>query len=272
MAGGEVRTPTVLWAQRKDRLFLTIDLPNVEAPKIHVADEGTLSFAARAGTSEHDKRDYAVELQFLHRVNAKDSKISVGSRNVVVMVMKAEEARRRPGKKRRAFGFCFFFSATTHANPSDRPMRFVPRRHVARAVVVDDPMSPPFHRRSTLGFETPTCTAVHDLRGRRVRAPPRSRQSVHRLGVFLGRGTRVVRVVGFLLVSLLPVASAAVLVFLRRRRFVHIRVTTCARPCGSHSGPHWPRLLKAPGKVPHVKTDFNKWVDEDEEDEMERGA
>ena len=39
-----------------------------------------------------------------------------------------------------------------------------------------------------------------------------------------------------------------------------------------NSGPHWPRLLKAAGKVPHVKTDFNKWVDEDEEDEMERGA
>ena len=27
-----------------------------------------------------------------------------------------------------------------------------------------------------------------------------------------------------------------------------------------NSGPHWPRLLKAAGKVPHVKTDFNKWV------------
>ena len=39
-----------------------------------------------------------------------------------------------------------------------------------------------------------------------------------------------------------------------------------------NSGPHWPRLLKAPGKVPHVKTDFDKWVDEDEEDEMDRGA
>lgn len=43
-------------------------------------------------------------------------------------------------------------------------------------------------------------------------------------------------------------------------------------PCSKNSGPHWPRLLKAPGKLPHVKTDFNKWVDEDEEDEMERGA
>lgn len=47
-------------------------------------------------------------------------------------------------------------------------------------------------------------------------------------------------------------------------------VVVCGEPCVSNSGPHWPRLLKAPGKVPHVKTDFNKWVDEDEEDEMER--
>ena len=38
------------------------------------------------------------------------------------------------------------------------------------------------------------------------------------------------------------------------------------------SGEHWPRLLRAKGKVPHVKTDFNKWVDEDEEEENDRDA
>lgn len=38
------------------------------------------------------------------------------------------------------------------------------------------------------------------------------------------------------------------------------------------AGPHWERLLAAKGKVPHVKTDFNKWVDEDEEDEMDKGT
>lgn len=33
-------------------------------------------------------------------------------------------------------------------------------------------------------------------------------------------------------------------------------------------GPHWPRLLKASGKAPrYVKADWDKWVDEDEEDQ-----
>lgn len=35
-------------------------------------------------------------------------------------------------------------------------------------------------------------------------------------------------------------------------------------------GPHWPRLLKEKGKVPqYIKTDWSKWVDEDEEDEAD---
>jgi prostaglandin-E synthase len=35
-------------------------------------------------------------------------------------------------------------------------------------------------------------------------------------------------------------------------------------------GPYWPRLLKAGGKTPqYIKADWDKWVDEDEEDEAE---
>ena len=44
------------------------------------------------------------------------------------------------------------------------------------------------------------------------------------------------------------------------------------QPSSQFSGEHWPRLLKAKGKVPHVKTDFDKWVDEDEEEENDRDA
>ena len=93
--GAQVRTPTVLWAQRRDRVFLTIDLANAESPKVNLKDEGTLSFSATAGPSEDEKHKYAVELEFMHPVNAKDSKISVGPRSIVVMVMKTEEAGRR---------------------------------------------------------------------------------------------------------------------------------------------------------------------------------
>jgi prostaglandin-E synthase len=33
------------------------------------------------------------------------------------------------------------------------------------------------------------------------------------------------------------------------------------------SGPFWPRLVKDAAKVSYIKTDFDRWVDEDEEDE-----
>ena len=33
------------------------------------------------------------------------------------------------------------------------------------------------------------------------------------------------------------------------------------------SGPFWPRLVKETGKLSYIKTDFDRWVDEDEEDE-----
>ena len=127
----EHRTPIVLWAQRKDRVFVTIECPNADAPKVNLTDEGVLTFSAMAGTdSTEEKHRYDLKLELLHPVNAKDSKISVGPRHIVVVVQKTEE----------------------------------------------------------------------------------------------------------------------------------------------NSGPHWPRLLKQKHKDPHVKTDFDKWVDEDEEEEMDRDA
>ena len=58
-------------------------------------DPGTLSFTGHVvGASPEEAVEYALELAFLHPVNAKDSKISVGPREVVVMVMKTEEVRR----------------------------------------------------------------------------------------------------------------------------------------------------------------------------------
>jgi hypothetical protein len=38
---------------------------------------------------------------------------------------------------------------------------------------------------------------------------------------------------------------------------------------GGETAGYWPRLLKQSGRVNYLKTDFSKWVDEDEEDEEE---
>ena len=92
----EHRTPVVLWAQRKDRVFVTIECPNADAPKVNLTDEGVLTFSAMAGTdSTEEKHCYDLKLELLHPVNAKDSKISVGPRHVVVVVQKTEEVSGR---------------------------------------------------------------------------------------------------------------------------------------------------------------------------------
>lgn len=96
----EHRTPIVLWAQRKDRVFVTIECPNADAPKVNLTDEGVLTFSAMAGTdSTEEKHRYDVKLELLHPVNAKDSKISVGPRHIVVVVQKTEEVSGRPARR-----------------------------------------------------------------------------------------------------------------------------------------------------------------------------
>jgi hypothetical protein len=65
---------------------------------VNVKDEGTLSFSAMAAAKMDGeaKLKYVLELEFMHAVNAKDSRISIGPRSVFVMVMKEKEAGRRP--------------------------------------------------------------------------------------------------------------------------------------------------------------------------------
>jgi hypothetical protein len=92
---GVTLTPTVLWAQRKDRLLITIDLPNPEHPRIDLEDDGNMTFSATAGKDGEERRRYEVSLEFMHPVVAKDSKISVGNRQVFVMVMKTKEVSGR---------------------------------------------------------------------------------------------------------------------------------------------------------------------------------
>ena len=107
---GVTLTPTVLWAQRKDRLLITIDLPNPEHPRIDLEDDGNMTFSATAGKDGEERRRYEVSLEFMHPVIAKDSKISVGNRQVFVMVMKTKEVSGRdpdshePGELNRGIG------------------------------------------------------------------------------------------------------------------------------------------------------------------------
>lgn len=54
------RHPEVLWAQRSDKVIITIALPDPIDPKIHVDASGKLTFSAKAGP---DKTPYELNLE-----------------------------------------------------------------------------------------------------------------------------------------------------------------------------------------------------------------
>jgi len=76
--------PTVLWAQRKDTLYITVDVPDVTHEKINIG-ENVVHFQGKSGTKE-----YAVDLELLHEIDASKSKFVVGKRNVEFLLHKKE--------------------------------------------------------------------------------------------------------------------------------------------------------------------------------------
>lgn len=76
--------PTVKWAQRKDKLYLTIDVQDCKAPKIDLSNDesgehGKLVFRGEgAGASHsHEKDLYALDLTLCNAIDPDDSKVNV---------------------------------------------------------------------------------------------------------------------------------------------------------------------------------------------------
>ena len=94
--GDPPRIPFTYWAQRKDRLFLTLECPNAEDPKVHLTDDGVLTFSANAKSdSTEADHHYELKLELLHPINAKDSQIHVGPRRTTMVIAKTEEVSGR---------------------------------------------------------------------------------------------------------------------------------------------------------------------------------
>tara|TARA_B110000305_G_scaffold233374_1_gene289712 strand:+ start:247 stop:648 length:402 start_codon:yes stop_codon:yes gene_type:complete len=90
------RVPFTFWAQRKDRVFITLECPNSTNPKVNLTDDGVLTFSATAKVdSTEDEHKYELILELLHPVNGKDSQIHVGPRRVTMVVAKTKEVSRR---------------------------------------------------------------------------------------------------------------------------------------------------------------------------------
>ena len=65
----DAHVPTVLWAERADRLFLTVEIADAQEPKVDVLDEGVVTVAARGGADGATR--YELRLELLHPVLAK---------------------------------------------------------------------------------------------------------------------------------------------------------------------------------------------------------
>ena len=90
MAGGDGMTkftPPVIWAQRADRIYLTINLEDVENTEIKL-EEKQLYFKGKGGT---DKKWFELTVEFYSDVNPDDSKYGVMPRNIPMVIKKKEE-------------------------------------------------------------------------------------------------------------------------------------------------------------------------------------
>lgn len=60
------RHPEVKWAEREDKIYLTVLLSDAKNPKVDLDPEGTFTFTATAGT---DNIPYEIKLDLLDKVN-----------------------------------------------------------------------------------------------------------------------------------------------------------------------------------------------------------
>uniref|UniRef100_A0A2P2K5Z9 Co-chaperone protein p23 n=1 Tax=Rhizophora mucronata TaxID=61149 RepID=A0A2P2K5Z9_RHIMU len=83
------RHPEVKWAQRVDKVFITVLLPDSKNAKVNLEPEGVFTFSANAGGGDHL---YELKLDLYDKVNVEASKINIGVRSIFCVLEKAETA------------------------------------------------------------------------------------------------------------------------------------------------------------------------------------
>ncbi|KAE8702002.1 HSP20-like chaperones superfamily protein isoform 3 [Hibiscus syriacus] len=83
------RHPEVKWAERADKVYITVLLPDSKNAKVNLEPEGVFTFSANAGA---DNNLYELKLDLHDKVNVEESKISAGVRNIVCVLEKVEKA------------------------------------------------------------------------------------------------------------------------------------------------------------------------------------
>ncbi|KAA8537980.1 hypothetical protein F0562_027441 [Nyssa sinensis] len=81
------RHPTVKWAQRSDKIYITVDLPDAKDVKLKLEPEGKFFFSATSGA---DNIPYEFDTDLYDKVDVNESKASVGLRNICYLAKKTE--------------------------------------------------------------------------------------------------------------------------------------------------------------------------------------
>ncbi|KAL2345411.1 hypothetical protein Fmac_006696 [Flemingia macrophylla] len=79
--------PEVKWAQRVDKVYVTVQLADSKNAKVDLTPEGIFTFSGSAGAAD---RQYELKLELFDKVNVEESKINVGVRSIFCVVQKAE--------------------------------------------------------------------------------------------------------------------------------------------------------------------------------------
>ena len=82
----DTKFPDLKWAQRKDRVFVTIDLPGATDTKIDLKPDGHLSFSGKVKDQK-----YAIEIDLYKEVITEDSKWNLRGRNVILNIVKKDQ-------------------------------------------------------------------------------------------------------------------------------------------------------------------------------------
>lgn len=92
MDSQKTQIPKIKWAQRKDKLFLTIDALNVKDPKIDIYEDKKLKFT---GLGENNV-NYAFDLELYDSVNKEESKYVLDARNIFLNIKKTTKGEYWP--------------------------------------------------------------------------------------------------------------------------------------------------------------------------------
>lgn len=78
--------PAVIWAQRSDRLYVTINVEDCKNVIVNFSENG-LSFSGKGGS---ENQEYELNVEFFKKINPTESKYAILSRHIPMVIKKEE--------------------------------------------------------------------------------------------------------------------------------------------------------------------------------------